>query len=174
MADHLMLADRRPSRFARPAGTPVELAGHSPAVTRVHELLRRAAALDGGALITAEPGVDVEAVARELHQRGRGPAAPFVVVRCDAGDCVSVDRLLFGQPAPDSTTDLESVAADSAIAGACGGTLYLHAVTELRASTQAQLARIARDGEVRIGGEPVATALRLVASAQPGIDADVH
>src|SRR4029077_5138249 len=43
-----------------------------------------------------------------------------------------------------------------------------------RASTQAQLARIARDGEVRIDGAPVTTALRLIASAQPGIDADVH
>ena len=47
-------------------------------------------------------------------------------------------------------------------------------MTELRASAQAQLARIARDGEVRIDGAPVATAVRFVASAQPGIDADVH
>ena len=47
-------------------------------------------------------------------------------------------------------------------------------VTDLRASAQAQLARIARDGEVRIDGEPVATLFRLVASAAPGIDAEVH
>ena len=60
----------------------------------------------------------------------------------------------------DAATDLESVAADSGIAAARGGTLYLHSVTELRASAQAQLARIARDGEVRIDGAPVATALR--------------
>src|SRR6185295_18922531 len=86
----------------------------------------------------------------------------------------SVDRLLFGSPSPDSAADLESVAADSAIAAARGGTLYLHSVTELRASAQTQLARIARDGEVRIDGVPVATALRFIASAQPGIDADVH
>src|SRR3954451_7393895 len=120
MADHLMLADRRASRFARAAGIPVELAGHSPAVTRVHELIRRAAALDGGALITAEAGVDVEAVARELHHRGRASAAPFITVRCDAGDSASVDRELFGRPTPDGATDLESVAADSCIAAARG------------------------------------------------------
>jgi DNA-binding NtrC family response regulator len=169
-----MLAEARPTRFVRPGDGPAELIGRSAAIVRVQELIRRGAALDGGVLITAEPGAGVEAVARELHQRGRAPAAPYVTVHCDAADPVSVDRLLFGQPLADAPTDLESITADSSIALARGGTLYLHHVGELRASTQAQLARIARDGEVRIDGAPVATALRLIASAQPGIDADVH
>jgi DNA-binding NtrC family response regulator len=174
MADPLMLADPRATRFIRPGDGAVELIGRSPAIARVQELIRRGAALDGGALITAEAGAGVEAVARELHLRGRASDAPYVAVNCDAGDPASVDRLLFGQPPPGAPTDLESVAADSCIASARGGTLYLHNVTELRASAQAQLARIARDGEVFIDGAPVATALRFVASAPPGIDADVH
>ena len=172
MADPLMLAE--PRRFARPGDGAVELIGRSAPITRVHELIRRGAALDGGALITAEAGAGVEAVARELHARGRSAAASYIAVQCDAGDSASVDRLLFGQPAPEAPTDLESVSADSCIAAARGGTLYLHNVTELRASAQAQLVRIARDGEVRIDGAPVATAVRFVASAQPGIDGDVH
>ena len=174
MADPLMLADARTSRFARPGDGAVELIGRSPAIARVQELIRRGASLDGGALITAEAGAGVEAVAREMHQRGRASAAPYIAVHCDAGDPPGVDRLLFGQPPADAPTDLESVGPDSCIAAARGGTLYLHNVTELRASAQAQLARIARDGEVRIDGAPVATAVRFVASAQPGIDADVH
>jgi DNA-binding NtrC family response regulator len=174
MADPLMLADARPTRFGRLGDSAVELVGRSPAVARVHELIRRAAALEGGALITAETGVDVEAVARELHRRGRAATAPFIAIRCDAGDSASVDRELFGTAKPEGATDLESVAADSGIAAARGGTLYLHGVADLRAAAQAQLARIVRDGEVRIEGAPVATAVRFVASAQPGIDADVH
>ena len=161
-------------RFVRPGDGAVELVGRSPAIMRVLELIRRGASLAGGALITAEAGAGVEAVARELHLRGRPSHAPFVAVNCDSGDPGSVDRLLFGQAPPDPPTDLESVGVDSGIAAARGGTLYLHNVTELRASTQAQLARIARDGEVGINGAPVATALRFVASAPPGIDADVH
>ena len=125
-------------------------------------------------LISAEPGADVEPVARELHLRGPAPSAPFVTVNCDAGDPATVDRALFGQPPPGSANDLEPIAGNSCIAAARGGTLYLHNVTELRASTQAQLARIARDGEVRVDGEPMATAVRFVASAHPGIDGDVH
>ena len=174
MADPLMLAEARATRFVRTGDGAVELIGRSPAIARVQELIRRGASIDGGALITAEAGAGVEAVARELHHRGRASAAPYVAVHCDATDAASVDRLLFGQPPLEAPTDLESVAADSCIAAARGGTLYLHNVTELRASAQAQLARIARDGEVRIDGTPVATALRFVASAQPGIDADVH
>jgi DNA-binding NtrC family response regulator len=169
-----MLADARTTRFVRSGDGAVELIGRSAAIARVQELVRRGASLDGGALITAEAGAGVEAVARELHLRGRPSNAPYVTVNCDADDPASVDRLLFGQPPPDAPTDLESVGADSCIAAARGGTLYLHNVTELRASAQAQLARITRDGEVRIDGVPVATAVRFVASAPPGIDADVH
>ena len=70
MADPLMLADRA-ARFVRPGEGAVELLGRSAAIVRVQEMIRRGAAVDGGALITAEAGADIEAVARELHQRGR-------------------------------------------------------------------------------------------------------
>jgi DNA-binding NtrC family response regulator len=161
-------------RRSPPRDGAVELVGRSSAITRVRELIRRAAALDGGALITAEAGAGVDAVARELHFSGRPASSPYVAIDCAAGNPQSVDRLLFGDPPPVVPTDLEAVASDSGIAAARGGTLYLENVTELRASAQAQLARIARDGEVRIGGAPVATAIRLVASAPTEIDADVH
>jgi len=169
-----LFADPSAARFLRKHELPLELTGRSAAITRVQELVRRAARLDGGALITAEPGVDVESVARELHVRGRASTAPYLVVDCDAGEPTSVDRILFGKPSDPAPADLESIAPDSSIAAARGGTLFLRNVTDLRAAAQAQLARIARDGEVRIDGVPVATALRLVASASPGIDADVH
>jgi len=172
MRNPLQLADAR-ARASRAGGGAVELVGRSAAITRVQELIRRGAPLDGGALITAEAGCGVEAVAREMHQRGRPSSSPYVALDCADGDAAAVDRLLFGQPAGVLPTDLESVTADSCIAAARGGTLFLHNVTELRASAQAQLARIARDGEVRIDGAPVATALRLIASASPDIDADV-
>jgi DNA-binding NtrC family response regulator len=174
MPNPLLLADARAAQAARPAAGAVELVGRSAAITRVQELIRRGAPLEGGALITGEPGAGVDAVALELHLRGRPSSSPYVAIDCAADDPAGVDRLLFGQPQGASPTDLESVAADSYIAAARGGTLFLQNVTELRASAQAQLARIARDGEVRIDGAPVATSIRLVASASPEIDADVH
>ena len=148
----------------------MELVGRSPAITRVQELIRRGAPLEGGALITAEPGAGVDAVARELHLRGRPSSSPYIAVDCAAGNPAGVDRLLFGEPSPIVPTDLEAVAPASCIAAARGGTLFLQNVTELRASAQAQLARSRRDGECG-STAAVATAIRSC-HAPPEIDAD--
>src|SRR5262245_7154886 len=171
MADTLT-ARAHAARFGRP-GAP-ELVGHSAAIARVQELVRRAAAQDGGVLLTAESGTAVESVARELHARSRHAAAPYVIVDCANSDAARLDRVLFGVADGDAPTDLESVSSDSRIAAARGGMLFLQDVTELPAGPQARLARIARDGEVRVDGAPVPTAFRLVASAPPGIDSDVY
>lgn len=174
MPDTVTLAGAHAARFARPGVDAPELIGRSPAIARVHELIRRAAALDGGVLFTAEPGTAVDSVARELHARSRHSSAPYVVVECAAADPGRLERLLFGAAGEGAPADLESVSSDSRIALARGGILFLQDVTELPAAAQARLARIARDGEVRIDHAPVPTAFRLVASASPGIDADVH
>jgi len=180
--DTLTFADARSARQASVGSGAVELVGRSHAISRVQELLRRAAGGDSCTLITGEPGSAVESVARELHARSRRSDTPFVLVDCGAADTGSIDRLLFGS-APDLSTgsgprneaaDLEPVTRDSCMAAAIGGTLFLQDVSELPASTQARLARIARDGEVRIDGAAVATMCRLIASASPGLDADVH
>src|SRR5262245_19659087 len=167
----ITLAGAHAERFARISAP--ELVGRSAAITRVQELVRRAAALEGGVLLTAEPGTAVESVARELHARSRHAAAPYVIVECASGDAARIDRLLFGVT-DDAATDLEAVSSDSRIAAARGGILFLQDVAELPAGPQARLARIARDGEVRINRATAPTAFRLVASASPGIDSDVY
>jgi two-component system, NtrC family, nitrogen regulation response regulator NtrX len=171
MADTLT-AGAHAARFARPGAA--ELVGRSAAVTRVQELVRRAAALDGGVLLTAEAGTAVDSVARELHARSRHSTGPYVIVECANGDAARLDRVLFGETSEDAPTDLEPVSSDSRIAAARGGILFLQDVTELPAGPQARLARIARDGEVRIDRAPVPTAFRLIASTAPGIDGDVY
>ena len=151
-----------------------ELVGQSAAIARVQELLRRAANAEGGVLITGEPGVAVESIAANLHAKSRQSPGAYVVVDCDGTGPTRVDQLLFGAVPADAPTDLESVSADSRVAAARGGMLFLRHVSELPAAAQARLARIARDGEVRIDGVPVATAWRVIASAPPTIDADVR
>jgi two-component system nitrogen regulation response regulator NtrX len=174
MADPLMLAGAKTVRFARPPAGALELVGHSPAITRVAELIRRIAALDAGVLLTAEPGTDASAIARELHGRSGRATSPFVAVECDGADPSHTAQILFGTPPPVAPSDLESVARESRIAAARGGTLYLQGVAEIPAAVQARLARIIRDGEVRIDGEPTPTELRIIASASPAVDSDVH
>jgi len=174
MPDPVLLAGARAERFSRATPTAVELLGSSFAVARLQELLRRAAPADSAVLFTAEPGCGVEPVARELHRASRRAAGPFVAVECGAHDGPRLERLLLGDPIAGPPSDVEPIACDCALAAASTGTLFLHDVAELPAALQTRLARIVRDGEVRIGGEQRDGAVVLTASAPPGIDADVH
>ncbi len=182
MPETITLVDRMPA--SPTPGTPWparELVGRSAAITRVQDLVRRAALADGGVLLVAPRGTDVESVARDLHQRASRPSGAFARVDCAAADPARLERLLFGAAPAMMPTDLEWAAKDSAIAAACGGTVFLKDVTDLPASLQARVARVARDGEVRIDGEPVTTHIRWMASAAagsgngaPGIESDVQ
>jgi len=167
----MLLSSPRPSRFGRPSTKAVELVGTSAAISRVEELVRRVAALDASILLTARRGADVESVARDIHARSPRSAQPFVSVACGTA---GVERVLFGDPIGHAPPDLEALSADSRIAAARGGTLFLEDVTELPAGVQARLARLVRDGEARIDGEALPAALRLIASAAPGIETEVR
>ena len=166
-----MTANARPVRIV-PHSTAIELLGRSPAIGRIQELVRRAATIDGAVLLVAEAGVDVESVAHDLHLRSRPGGAPWVTVDCGS-DGAQLDARLFGT-ASSTTSDLESISPDSLLADARGGTIFLNDVTELPSGLQTRLARVVRDGEVRINGQETATELRVLAGAPPSIDADVH
>jgi DNA-binding NtrC family response regulator len=174
MADPMMLADARTTRLVKTSTPALELVGRSVAIVRIQELIRRAAQVEGGVLLVADRGADVESVARELHERARRPAASFIHIACSAGDPARLDSLLFGATPDNVPSDLEWVSQGSQIAASSGGTLFLQDVVDLPSAVQARLARIARDGEVRLDGHPVSINLRLVASAAPGIEAEVH
>jgi DNA-binding NtrC family response regulator len=170
MAETLTVAGAHAARFFRPDPAAPELVGCSAAIRCVQEVVRRVAALDGGVLLIARRGADAESVAREIHARSPRAAHAFVSVPCGAA---GVEHALFGSPiAP--APDFEVVSSDSRLAAARGGTLFLEDAAELPASVQARLARVTRDGEVRLDGEPVATAMRLIVGATPAIDADVR
>jgi two-component system, NtrC family, response regulator HydG len=173
MADSLTRADAHPVRLVRSLAGTLELAGRSAPVVRLQDLVRRASTLSSGVLLVAERGADTSGVARDLHARGRHPAAPFVTVECGM-DAEPLDRLLFGCAVPGGLLDLESVGSDSRLVHAGGGTLFLQDVGELSAALQTRLARILRDGEARIEGQPVAITCRFVASAPVEIESDAR
>src|ERR1700674_1220864 len=164
-----MLADSLPPRIFPAASGALELVGRSTVIARVQEVVRRSASLASGVLIVGERGVDAESVARELHARSCRPSASWIAVGCSASD-VDLERTLFGASLGLTQTDVESVSADSRIAAARGGMLFLQDVEALPAAAQARLARVARDAKVRIDRDIVSTGFRLAASASPSID----
>ena len=131
-------------------GFPPELVGESVRARDCLAQFEQAAADERGVLVVAEHGLDGESVARALHAHSRRHAAPFVVLTC-AGGASEVERALFGIPARRPIDELEALSPASALARATNGVLYLDDVAELPAGAQRRLARVLRDGELRIG-----------------------
>ena len=152
----------------------IELIGNSARAARLDELVRRAAQAEAGVLVVGEAGADVNSVARDVVGRSNRAQAPWIEVECAADDAGALETALFGGTAHNRPSDLETVSTGSLIAAARGGALFLRDVADLPASSQSRLARIARDREVRVAGEPIATNMRILASASPAIDADVR
>ena len=158
---------------AHPFALPPELLGPSPRTAAAAELARRASSCDDSALVIVEPGLSGERVARAIHDGGTRAGRPFVTVDCGAGQPAAVTEELFGNAA-DRRLELEAVTESSALLRAGTGTLYLANVGELPTTAQLRLSRVLRDGEVRVGGDTVALAARVIASAASDIDRDVE
>jgi two-component system response regulator AtoC len=144
----------------------------------VLEAVRAAASSHGGVLVCGESGSGRRMIAQEVHLHWAGNGAPFVTV-----DCAEVEELesaLFGLPPVAGHGDaprarLDRIARDSLLHRAVGGTLLLAHLQEMPAGVQARLARVLRDGEVRVAKprRTVRTRLRLIASADGEWDAAV-
>ena len=157
----------------------VELAGDSPLVRRALELVEQAAIESGNVLILAEPGLDTTSVGREVHLLSSRGSAPFVALDCATVDAAEVENRLFGRRVARRARgvgDLETVAKDSAVLEAGHGTLFLAHIGELPASAQRRLARVVRDGEVRVTGSTGSyrVGARLMAGAAPDLETDVE
>lgn len=166
----------RPAESPRTRPTsdwPLPLAGPSPAAARARATFAEALQVAAPVLIAADAGLDPDAVARAIHDRSR-PGTPFIVLDCAATDAAALEFDLFGAvPRGGGQSDVEHVAASSAVLRARAGTLYLKNILELPAGAQRRLARILRDREVSAGGRRVAIRGRVVAHAPASITAEV-
>ena len=156
---------------------PVIIAS-SPAMKAVLEAVRAAAASHGGVLVCGESGSGRRTIAREVHHHWAHSDAPFVSVDCSGVE--ELESALFGRPPVAGNGDaararLDRIGKDSLLHQAVGGTLLLARLQEMPARVQARLARVLRDGEVRVAElrRPVTTHLRLIASADGDWDAAV-
>jgi DNA-binding NtrC family response regulator len=127
------------------------LVGESRAMTKVKDLIQRAAAATGTVLITGETGTGKELAARGIHARSARAAKAFVAVNCAALTESLLEAELFGH------TKGAFTGATGARAGliehAEGGTLFLDEIGSLSKSLQAKFLRALESGEVRRVGE---------------------
>jgi two-component system response regulator HydG len=127
------------------------LIGESPAMTRVKELIARAAAAPGTVLITGETGTGKELAARAIHAAGPRASRPFVALNCAALTESLLESELFGHARGAFTG--AAAPRPGLIEHASTGTLFLDEIGTMSNALQAKLLRALEAGEVRRIGE---------------------
>src|SRR5690606_35696599 len=139
------------------------MAGRSPALHRVLDVLRRVAPSDASVLITGETGTGKELAARMVHERS-GKSGAFMAINCGAVAPELLASQLFGHERGSFT------GANARHVGvferAAHGTLFLDEIAEMPLPLQVYLLRALETGTVvRVGGyDPDDTPVRIVAA----------
>ncbi|HEY0418023.1 MAG TPA: sigma-54 dependent transcriptional regulator, partial [Acetobacteraceae bacterium] len=150
------------------------LISRDPAMAAVLRLADQIAPSDASVLITGESGTGKEVMARYIHRRSRRSNGVFVSVNCAAIPENLLESELFGH---------EKGAFTGAVARrvgkfeeANGGTLLLDEISEMDVRLQAKLLRAIQEREIdRVGGtHPVRIDIRLLATSNRDLEADVH
>jgi two-component system, NtrC family, response regulator PilR len=133
------------------------LLGHSPAMQRVRELIKRVARSQAPVHISGESGSGKELAARLIVQSGARRDQPLVAVNCGAIPENLMESEFFGYKKGAFTgADKDR---DGFFQAAHGGTLFLDEVADLPMSMQVKLLRVIQEKHVRkvgaTGEEPV-------------------
>jgi two-component system nitrogen regulation response regulator NtrX len=144
--------------------------GHSPAIEKVREVIRQAAASNARILITGENGTGKELAARAVHQLSSRADKPVVEVNCAAIPDTLIETELFGHE-KGAFTDAVS-ARKGRFETADQGTLFLDEIGDMSLAAQAKVLRAIQEQKIeRIGGEKTLdTDVRVVAATNKDLE----
>ena len=146
------------------------IVGQSEAMTRIYDVVARAAATDATVLVTGETGTGKGLCARAIHHNSARRARPFVAVDCAALPATLIENELFGHERGAYTgADQRSIGKFEA---ADGGTVFLDEIGELPLHLQGKLLRILQERELeRVGGRrTIKVDVRIVAATNRDLE----
>jgi DNA-binding NtrC family response regulator len=140
------------------------LAGNSPEIRRVAELVQQVAPTRATVLVEGESGTGKEVVAHLIHHLSGRPAARMVTVHCAALSPQLLESELFGHEKGAFTGAAQRRI--GRIEQADGGTLFLDEIGEIDATTQVKLLRVLSERTIeRVGSnQPIKVDVRVVAA----------
>lgn len=146
-----LLPDENPVVQPPPTtGGSGRMIGSTDPMRRLYGMIDKVAPSDAPVVLEGETGVGKELVARELHERSKRTAKPFVVFDCGAVPVDLLESLLFGHVRGAFTGAIKDQ--EGVFAAADGGTLFLDEIGELPVAMQPALLRVLDQGVVRAVG----------------------
>jgi transcriptional regulator with PAS, ATPase and Fis domain len=150
------------------ASAPTVLSGliaRSSAMSRIFQLVENLQSSESPVLLTGEAGTGKEVVARAIHEHSLRRRGPFVAVNCSALPPDLLDSELFGHVQGAFVGAVRDRVGRFELAAR--GTLFLDAIGDLPAATQAKLLRVLEDHQYeRLGETQIrATDARVIAAS---------
>ncbi|HSU83108.1 MAG TPA: sigma 54-interacting transcriptional regulator [Thermoanaerobaculia bacterium] len=151
---------------------PNLVVGESQSMKQVVEQLRSAVDPPVHVLLSGEPGVGKDLLARSLHLSGPRRHAPFIIATCGGARPQQIEADLFGAEIPGKGGPVRR---EGKLVLANGGTLFLDEIEQLPMDLQARLVRFLRSGQVEPAGsnEAHAVDVRLVVGSRAPLDSVV-
>ncbi len=144
------------------------LAGHSPAMKRVLELIHKVAPTDSTVLLLGESGTGKEVMANTVHRLSRRRDRPFVAINCAALPEALLESEMFGHVKGAFTgADRDKM---GLFEEATGGTILLDEIGDMSPVTQAKLLRVLQSGEIRPVGASISRHVDVRVLAATNVD----
>ena len=149
------------------------LDSQSPAMRRMLETARQAAASDATILLTGESGTGKNVIARQIHRWSRRLDKPFVVVNCTTLSEELLESELFGHMRGAFTGAVKDK--PGRLEAASGGTVFLDEIADLTPTLQTKFLRFLHEQSFeRVGGErTIHVDARIIAASNRDLEAEV-
>ncbi len=140
------------------------LVGASPVTQELRQVLERVAPTNSRVLITGEPGVGKEVIARNIHSLSNRADRPFFVLNCATLSPERLEDELFGSSLNGLTLGV--------LEQANGGTLLLDEVADMPLETQGKIVRVLQEQNFhRVGSqERIEVDVRIIASTNRNLE----
>ena len=146
-----------------------EMIGKSAAIENIKDMIDKVAPTDARVLIIGSNGTGKELVARNLHQKSRRSAMPYVEVNCAAIPSELIESELFGHEKGSFTSAIKQH--KGKFEQADGGTLFLDEIGDMSLAAQAKVLRVLQERKLsRVGSDKDITVdVRVVAATNKNL-----
>ena len=147
--------------------------GESPALNHIKDMIDKVAPTDARVLVIGSNGTGKELVARNLHQKSRRSAMPYVEVNCAAIPSELIESELFGHEKGSFTSAIKQH--KGKFEQADGGTLFLDEIGDMSLAAQAKVLRVLQEKKLsRVGSDKDITVdVRVVAATNKNLKEEI-